>query len=168
MRTHIAVMSSDFLPLRRLSAAAVSSSASPCASPRQERMSFVIHSLPSAATPSDIMTTVSPSRSSAPAFEKPMRLSMPAGSDGSSSIAVRPERVQLAGEGEGTNRLDATVRELIYLGDQIRLRIELAGKHEFTIKAPVSQLDRSLRPGDAIRVGLDPAHTRALDVPAAH
>ena len=48
------------------------------------------------------------------------------------------------------------------------LRVELAGKHEFTIKAPISQLDRSLRPGDAIRVGLDPAHTRALDVPAAH
>jgi putative spermidine/putrescine transport system ATP-binding protein len=82
---------------------------------------------------------------------------------------VRPERVQLAGaDGACANPLDATVRELIYLGDQIRLRIELAGKHEFTIKAPVSQLDRSLRPGDAIRVGLDPAHTRALDVPAAH
>ena len=84
-------------------------------------------------------------------------------------IAVRPERVQLAGaDGACANPLDATVRELIYLGDQIRLRIELAGKHEFTIKAPISQLDRSLRPGDAIRVGLDPAHTRALDVPAAH
>jgi putative spermidine/putrescine transport system ATP-binding protein len=90
------------------------------------------------------------------------------GAGGRARIAVRPERVQLAGEGEGANRLDATVRELIYLGDQIRLRVELAGKHEFTIKAPISQLDRSLRPGDAIRVGLDPAHTRALDVPAAH
>ena len=90
------------------------------------------------------------------------------GAGGRARIAVRPERVQLAGEAEGTNRLDATVRELIYLGDQIRLRVELAGKHEFTIKAPVSQLDRSLRPGDAIRLGLDPAHTRALDVPAAH
>ena len=90
------------------------------------------------------------------------------GAGGRTRIAVRPERVRLAGEEGGTNRLDATVRELIYLGDQIRLRIELAGKHEFTIKAPVSQLDRSLRPGDAIRVGLDPAHTRALDVPAAH
>ena len=88
------------------------------------------------------------------------------GAGGRARIAVRPERVQLAGE--GANRLDATVRELIYLGDQIRLRVELAGKHEFTIKAPISQLDRSLRPGDAIRVGLDPAHTRALDVPAAH
>lgn len=88
------------------------------------------------------------------------------GAGGRARIAVRPERVQLAGE--GANRLDATVRELIYLGDQIRLRVELAGKHEFTIKAPISEFDRSLRPGDAIRVGLDPAHTRALDVPAAH
>lgn len=94
-----------FLPLRRLSAAAVSSSASPCASPRQERMSFVIHSLPSAATPSDIMTTVSPSRSSAPAFENPMRLSMPAGSDGSSSIAVRPERFMKQGAAPALKKL---------------------------------------------------------------
>ena len=91
------------------------------------------------------------------------------GAGGRTRIAVRPERVQLAGaDGACANPLDATVRELIYLGDQIRLRVELAGKHEFTIKAPISQLDRSLRPGDAIRVGLDPAHTRALDVPAAH
>ncbi len=91
------------------------------------------------------------------------------GAGGRTLLSVRPERVVLNGQAaECANCLDATVRELIYLGDQIRVRVDLADSHEFTIKAPISQLDRSLQCGDVIRVGLDPVHTRALDpLPAA-
>ena len=84
-------------------------------------------------------------------------------------VSVRPERVMLdADVPQCANRLDARVEELIYLGDQVRIRVDLCGNTNFTIKTPISRLDHKMRRGDSIRVGLDPAHVRALDpMPAA-
>jgi len=84
-------------------------------------------------------------------------------------LSIRPERVALNGEaGACANRFDATVRELIYLGDHVRIRVDLLGNSDFTIKTPISHLDHAMRPGDSISVGLDAAHLRALDpMPAA-
>ncbi len=79
-------------------------------------------------------------------------------------VSVRPERAVLDGTAADCgNCLDATVRELIYLGDHVRVRVDLAGNHDFTIKTPISRLDHSLRSGETIRVGLDPEHVRALE-----
>ena len=79
-------------------------------------------------------------------------------------VSVRPERVMLDADGDNSvNRLDARVEELIYLGDQVRIRVDLCGNSNFTIKTPISRLDHSMRRGDSIRVGIDAAHVRALD-----
>jgi putative spermidine/putrescine transport system ATP-binding protein len=79
-------------------------------------------------------------------------------------LSVRPERVQLNGAGEHcTNQFDARVKELIYLGDHVRIRLDLAGQHEFMAKAPVSHLDHRLVAGENIRVGIELEHVRALD-----
>jgi putative spermidine/putrescine transport system ATP-binding protein len=79
-------------------------------------------------------------------------------------LSVRPERVQLNGAGEHcTNQFDARVKELIYLGDHVRIRLDLAGQHEFMAKAPVSHLDHRLVAGENIRVGIEVEHVRALD-----
>ena len=45
------------------------------------------------------------------------------------------------------NRLDARVEELIYLGDQVRIRVDLCGNTNFTIKTPISRLDHRMRRG---------------------
>lgn len=84
-------------------------------------------------------------------------------------LSVRPERVVLNGAAANCgNCLDAKVEELIYLGDQLRIRVALCGNPNFTIKTPISHVDQMMRRGDSIRVGLDPAHIRALDpMPAA-
>ena len=84
-------------------------------------------------------------------------------------LSVRPERVVLNGEAAACgNCLDAQVEEFIYLGDQVRIRVALCGNSNFTIKTPISRVDHLMRRGDSIRVGLDPAHIRALDpMPAA-
>ncbi len=80
------------------------------------------------------------------------------------TVSVRPERALLNGSSEAcANRFDATVKEIIYLGDHVRVRVDLAGKHDFTIKTPISQLDHSLRQGETVHVGMHPAHARALD-----
>ena len=45
------------------------------------------------------------------------------------------------------NRLDARVEELIYLGDQVRIRVDLCGNTNFTIKTPISRLDHRCAAG---------------------
>ena len=84
-------------------------------------------------------------------------------------VSVRPERVVLDESANScANFLDAVVKEFIYLGDQVRIRVDLCGNHDFTIKTPISNLDHSLRSGDRIRIGMDAAHMRALEpLPAA-
>jgi putative spermidine/putrescine transport system ATP-binding protein len=79
-------------------------------------------------------------------------------------VSVRPERAFLVnGEGGDFNRFSAAVKEIIYLGDHVRIRLDLAGRHDFTVKTPISQLDRQLRSGDQVMVGMAPEHACALD-----
>jgi len=78
-------------------------------------------------------------------------------------VSVRPERAFLAdGEGGG-NRFSAGVKEIIYLGDHVRIRLDLVGGHDFTVKMPISHLDRQLRSGDQVVVAMAPEHVCALD-----
>ncbi len=79
-------------------------------------------------------------------------------------LSVRPERAFLVdGEGGDFNRFSAAVREIIYLGDHVRIRLDLAGQHDFTVKTPINQLDRKLQSGDQVFVGMAPEHVCALD-----
>ena len=79
-------------------------------------------------------------------------------------LSVRPERIELNGQGEHcANRFDARIKELIYLGDHVRIRLDLAGAHDFMVKTPVSQLDHRLSAGENIRIGMAVEHVRALD-----
>jgi putative spermidine/putrescine transport system ATP-binding protein len=82
-------------------------------------------------------------------------------------LSVRPERLILNGAGEGLeNRFDARIKELIYLGDHVRVRLDLAGQHDVMVKASVaeiSQMHGRLEPGETIRVGMAVEHVRALD-----
>ncbi len=87
-----------------------------------------------------------------------------AGVGARSMVSVRPERAFLVqGEGADVNRFSARVREIIYLGDHVRIRLDLAGQHDFTVKTPISQLDRQLQSGDQVQVGMAPEHVCALD-----
>jgi putative spermidine/putrescine transport system ATP-binding protein len=82
-------------------------------------------------------------------------------------LSVRPERVVLNGAGEGLeNHFDARIKELIYLGDHVRIRLDLADRHDFMVKASIaeiSDLDHRLVAGETIRIGMAAEHVRALD-----
>lgn len=79
-------------------------------------------------------------------------------------LSVRPECVQLNVQSLGcANRLGGYVREVIYLGDHLRVRVELAGRKEIIIKAPAAQHKHRFDMGDAIHVGINPEQLRALD-----
>jgi putative spermidine/putrescine transport system ATP-binding protein len=51
------------------------------------------------------------------------------------NLSLRPEKVDIVPPGEDrANRLPATVRESIYHGDHMRVRLIVAGNEEFTVK----------------------------------
>lgn len=79
-------------------------------------------------------------------------------------LSVRPESIQLNVQSLGcANRLGGYVREIIYLGDHLRVRVELAGRKQIMVKAPAAQHKHRFDTGDAIHVGIDPQQLRALD-----
>ena len=61
------------------------------------------------------------------------------------------------------NIFDATVEELIYLGDHIRARVSCCGDDEFIVKIPNAHDQSALDRGEKVRVGWSPEDCRALD-----
>lgn len=91
-------------------------------------------------------------------------LANPLGEGSRAVLSVRPECVQLNVQSLGcTNRLGGYVKDIIYLGDHLRVSVELAGRKEITVKAPASQHRSRFEKGDAIHVGVNPEHLLALD-----
>ncbi len=80
------------------------------------------------------------------------------------SLSIRPERVVLNDAAQAVeNRFNGQIREFIYLGDHVRIRMEVCGAQDFIIKMPTSQFDSSLREGDVVPLGWAAEHTHALD-----
>ncbi|TDR81372.1 ABC transporter ATP-binding protein [Paludibacterium purpuratum] len=80
------------------------------------------------------------------------------------SLSIRPERVSLGAGSEGShNRFSGRIREFIYLGDHVRIRLEACGNSQFIVKQPIAQLDASLSVGDVIPLTWHVEHVRALD-----
>ncbi|MGL6070337.1 ABC transporter ATP-binding protein [Craterilacuibacter sp.] len=84
------------------------------------------------------------------------------------SMSIRPERIRLNAAAEACeNRLKAKLMEFIYLGDHVRLRMEVAGQSGFIVKVPVGELDSRWQVGDVMDVGWMARDIRALDLLAA-
>ena len=79
-------------------------------------------------------------------------------------LSIRPERIKLNGAAEGLpNRLQARIREFIYLGDHLRVRCELAGNADFMARVPVDDFESSMQPGDMVELGWRDEDVRALN-----
>jgi putative spermidine/putrescine transport system ATP-binding protein len=87
-----------------------------------------------------------------------------AGKGKQSTLSLRPERVTINPEsGTVPNVFEALVREVIYLGDHLRTRVEVCGSDEFIIKIPNAQTHPVLKRGQTITVGWALEDCRALD-----
>jgi putative spermidine/putrescine transport system ATP-binding protein len=97
--------------------------------------------------------------------EKVEALAVNVGAPGSPvTLSIRPERVNLNGRSEScVNRFSGRVAEFIYLGDHVRVRLEVAGKTDFFVKQPIAELDPALSVGDVVPIGWQVEHARALD-----
>ncbi|GAB4371428.1 MAG: ABC transporter ATP-binding protein [Kiloniellaceae bacterium] len=80
------------------------------------------------------------------------------------TLSLRPERVVINPNGAfSSNTFEAKVEELIYLGDHIRTRVNVAGNPDFIIKVPNAHGHAVLAEGAVIKVGWSPEDCRALD-----
>ncbi len=97
--------------------------------------------------------------------EKVQALAVNVGQPGDAvSLSIRPERIRLNTAAEGCdNRFSGRVSEFIYLGDHVRVRLEVCGKTDFFVKQPIAELDPGLAVGDVIPLGWQVEHVRALD-----
>ena len=80
------------------------------------------------------------------------------------TLSIRPERVRLEpGPGETANGVEAVVRELVYLGDHVRVRLALLGQEGFIVKLPNTGATPPPAVGTRVRVGWQAEDCRALD-----
>ncbi len=80
------------------------------------------------------------------------------------TLSLRPERVRInPPEGALPNVFPGRVEELIYLGDHIRVRVNVCGQDDFIVKVPNASDHAPLREGDDVKVGWTMEDCRALN-----
>ncbi|MCZ4279314.1 ABC transporter ATP-binding protein [Kiloniella laminariae] len=80
------------------------------------------------------------------------------------TLSLRPERVFLNPvDGQCQNMFSGLAEEVIYLGDHIRVRMNICGHNDFIVKVPNSSDKKGLAKGDTIPVGWSIDDCRALD-----
>jgi putative spermidine/putrescine transport system ATP-binding protein len=86
----------------------------------------------------------------------------PAGSR--TTLSLRPESVKINPEGSGySERFEARVEELIYLGDHTRVRVSVLQHDDFIIKVPRTDDAPVLQVGHTCTVAWQAKDCRALD-----
>jgi putative spermidine/putrescine transport system ATP-binding protein len=80
-------------------------------------------------------------------------------------VSIRPERVESnpARLNPDAHLIEAEVLEFIYMGDNFRFRLKVAGRDDFIMKYRNAQDQKRLAPGDKIRIGWLAEDCRALD-----
>ena len=79
-------------------------------------------------------------------------------------LSIRPERVSIAPEpGMYTNEFDATVDDVTFLDDHLRVRVTVCDQSHFIIKIPNIVGHGAVLEGDRVRIGWTPADSRVLD-----
>ena len=76
-------------------------------------------------------------------------------------LSVRPERISV-GTNASENKFTGKVEELIYLGDHIRVRLDVCGNNEFIVKVP-NEGSFNYNEGDSIKLNWNSDDIRALD-----
>ena len=82
----------------------------------------------------------------------------------SSLVSLRPERVAINSSENFENNFEAKVKELIYLGDHIRSRVEVCGNDQFIVKIPNSYKGANLKEGATVKLSWKASDSRALDL----
>jgi putative spermidine/putrescine transport system ATP-binding protein len=84
-------------------------------------------------------------------------------------LSIRPERVEINPLAKNVDvMLKGRIAELIYLGDHIRARLEVAGHDNFIVKVPNKSRSDGIVQGKSVHVGWSLKDCRALDFIELH
>jgi putative spermidine/putrescine transport system ATP-binding protein len=84
-------------------------------------------------------------------------------------LSIRPERVEINPLAKNVDvLLRGKIAELIYLGDHIRARLEVAGHDNFIVKVPNKASNEAIAHGKTVNVGWSVKDCRALDYIELH
>ena len=79
-------------------------------------------------------------------------------------LSVRPERVFVnQSNSSGENNFNGIVEELIYLGDHVRVRLNVCENNEFIVKIP-NEGSIDFKQGDKVNLSWHSEDIRALDL----
>ncbi len=85
-----------------------------------------------------------------------------------STLSLRPERIELNPSSKiYDNILDAKVQETVFIGDHVRLRLEVAGTDDFVVKLRHWTNSQPIKQGADIKVGWNALECRALNEQAS-
>ena len=74
--------------------------------------------------------------------------------------SVRPERIAVVDAGHSAgNRVAATISDVIYFGDHLRLRCQVPEQPEMSVKVPLQHLGH-MQAGQTVHLHLPPTHLR--------
>ena len=86
-----------------------------------------------------------------------------ADNSGKTTLSLRPERVHIGNSAEQDNHFEGIIRERIYMGDHIRMRLSLLGTDEFIVKVPNHSGHANMTVGQTVPLSWSPMDCRALD-----
>ncbi len=90
-----------------------------------------------------------------------------AGAGAATTLSMRPEKVHIEGYGpDHVNRLMGTVKETIYHGDHVRIRLAVAGNPDFVVKMRFRPNRPQPEVGERVAVAFAAEDCHALDAPA--
>jgi len=79
------------------------------------------------------------------------------------TLSLRPERIEIDPPKGTANTIKGRIEELIYLGDHIRVRMNVAGNDEFIVKVRNRAERRALFEGETVDIGWTSEDAKALD-----
>ena len=87
------------------------------------------------------------------------------GAGSRTTLSLRPESVRIDPPADGyPDRFDARIEEIIYMGDHVRVRVNVCAHDDFIVKVPRSREAPALEVGQTRTIGWHPGDCRALDV----
>lgn len=82
------------------------------------------------------------------------------------TLSLRPERIEFEPDAALDNIVEGQIREIIYLGDHLRVVMAVAGNDEFVVKIRNRGERRAINEGETHRVGWAAGDCKALDAVA--
>ncbi len=89
---------------------------------------------------------------------------VPCGVGDDVTLSIRPERIAINPEpGRYKNEVDATVEDMTFLGDHLRIRLAACGRDDFIATIPNVLGHGGMLEGDTVRIGWTVSDCRALN-----